>query len=470
MFKSRTLVTLCCMAVASIAHAQSNLFVLTTDFATGNTAFWEPQESEARVNLLNVHADAVGKYHDGKVYIINRLGQDNIIVLDENDLSMPLLQFSIGNGANPHDIEIVSPDKAYVSLYATAELLIVNPQNGVELGRIDLSAFADADGLPEVSHIVRAGPRLYLSCQRLDRDNGWIPVEPSYLIVVDIASDRVVDVDPTTDGVQGIALDAPNPNSVIAAGDKLVVSVVSNFGDLAGGIEVVDPSNNRSLGLAIGEESLGGDITGLVMATQDKGFAVVTDANFVNLVRPVNLATGAVGPPLLGLSGGYIASIAVDGDRLIVGDRGSFEDPNAAGLKIYDTRTAALVAGPISTGLPPNNIVVLGPQMIPTAVADANAEALPAQFGLANPYPNPFNASVLISYRVDSDYAHGELTVLDMLGRTVRTLVFGELGRGQHAQQWDGRDDAGHIAGNGSYLVQLRVGDQQTATKITLLK
>ncbi|MFL2540833.1 MAG: hypothetical protein ACJ0UT_02470 [Candidatus Latescibacterota bacterium] len=195
MFKSRTLVTLCCMAVASIAHAQSNLFVLTTDFATGNTAFWEPQESEARVNLLNVHADAVGKYHDGKVYIINRLGQDNIIVLDENDLSMPLLQFSIGNGANPHDIEIVSPDKAYVSLYATAELLIVNPQNGVELGRIDLSAFADADGLPEVSHIVRAGPRLYLSCQRLDRDNGWIPVEPSYLIVVDIASDRVVDVD-----------------------------------------------------------------------------------------------------------------------------------------------------------------------------------------------------------------------------------------------------------------------------------
>ncbi|MFL2540834.1 MAG: FlgD immunoglobulin-like domain containing protein, partial [Candidatus Latescibacterota bacterium] len=176
----------------------------------------------------------------------------------------------------------------------------------------------------------------------------------------------------------------------------------------------------------------------------------------------MNLATGAVGPPLLGLSGGYIASIAVDGDRLIVGDRGSFEDPNAAGLKIYDARTAALVAGPISTGLPPNNIVVLGPQMIPTAVADANAEALPAQFGLANPYPNPFNASVLISYRVDSDYAHGELTVLDMLGRTVRTLVFGELGRGQHAQQWDGRDDAGHIAGNGSYLVQLRVGDQQT--------
>jgi hypothetical protein len=464
------LVTLCCIAVSSIAHAQSNLFVLTTDFATGSTAFWDPQETEAKVNLLNVHSDAVGKYYDGKVYIINRLGQDNIIVLDENDLSTPLLQFSVGNGANPHDIEIVADDKAYVSLYATAELLIVNPQNGDELGRIDLSTFADADGLPEVSQIVRAGPRLYLSCQRLDRDNGWIPVEPSYLIVVDIASDSVVDVDPTTDGVQGIALQAPNPNGMIAAGDKLIVSVVSTFGDLAGGIEIVDPSNNLSLGLAINEESLGGDITGLVMATEDEGFALVTDANWANLVRPVNLATGSVAPPLVGLSGGYIASFAVDGDRLIVGDRGSFDDPNAAGLKIYDTATAAPITGPISTGLPPSNIVVLGQKMIPTAVAEENAEALPAQFGLDNPYPNPFNASVLISFQVDSDYAQVELTVFDMLGRNVRTLTSGALGRGQHVQQWDGRDNTGHIAGNGSYLVQLRVGDQQTATKITLLK
>ena len=108
--------------------------------------------------------------------------------------------------------------------------------------------------------------------------------------------------------------------------------------------------------------------------------------------------------------------------------------------------------------------------MIPTAVAEENAEALPAQFGLDNPYPNPFNASVLISFQVDSDYTQVELTVFDMLGRNVRTLTSGALGRGQHVQQWDGRDNTGHIAGNGSYLVQLRVGDQQTATKITLLK
>ena len=44
-------------------------------------------------------------------------GQDNILVLDAMDLRTPLTQFSVGNGANPHDIEIVAPDKAYVTRY-----------------------------------------------------------------------------------------------------------------------------------------------------------------------------------------------------------------------------------------------------------------------------------------------------------------------------------------------------------------
>ena len=458
------------LLLANSSSAQSDLFVITTDFSTGSTAFLAANAAEAEVNLLGIHSDAVGHYHDGRVYIVNRLGQDNILVLDAMDLRTPLTQFSVGNGANPHDIEIVAPDKAYVTRYDTASLLIVNPQNGAELGEIDLSAFADADGLPEVSQIVRVGDRLYLSCQRLDRNGGWGPTDVSYLIVVDLATDTLVDVDLDAEGVQGIALSAANPNSMAVVGEQIAVGVVVGFGDRAGGVEIVDTATNRSLGLAVSEEDLGGDITSMILVDQNRGYAVVADENFANSVRPFDLSSGTVDAPIENISGGFIPSLAVDGDRLIVADRGSFADPTSAGLKFYDAATGAFQSGPIDTGLPPQDIVVLSDATIPTAV-EATADAgLPQEFALEAAYPNPFNASVQIPFVVWQVNTPVELTVHDVLGRTVRTLTSGTVASGRHILHWDGRNAAGEPVGNGAYLVQLRAGSQRAVGKVMLIK
>ncbi len=459
------------LLLANSSSAQSDLFVITTDFSTGSTAFLAANEAEAEVNLLGIHSDAVGHYHDGRVYIINRLGQDNILVLDAMDLRAPLTQFSVGNGANPHDIEIVAPDKAYVTRYGTASLLIVNPQDGAELGHIDLSAFADADGLPEVSQIVRVGDRLYLSCLRLDRDGGWAPVDISYLIVVDIATDTLVDVDPDAEGVQGIALSVANPNSMVAVGEQIAVGVVGFFGDRSGGVEIVDTATNRSLGLAVSEEDLGGDITSMILVDHNRGYAVVADENFANSVRPFALSSGAVGAPVENISGGFIPSLAVVGDRLIVADRGSFADPASAGLKFYAAATGAFLSGPIDTGLPPFDIVVLSDVAVPvpTSVA-APADRLPQEFALAAAYPNPFNAAVQIPFAVWQVDVPVELTVHDVLGRTVRTLTSGAVTAGRHVIHWDGRNAAGEPVGNGAYLVQLRAGSQRAVGKVMLIK
>ena len=458
------------LLLANSSSAQSDLFVITTDFATGSTAFLAANAAEAEVNLLGIHADAVGHYHDGRVYIVNRLGQDNILVLDAMDWRTPLTQFSVGNGTNPHDIEIVAPDKAYISRYDAASLLIVNPQDGAELGQIDLSAFADADGLPEVSQIVRVGERLYLSCQRLDRNSGWGPADISYLIVVDLATDTLVDVDPDAEGVQGIALSAANPNSMAVVGEQIAVGGVVNFGDRAGGVEIVDVATNRSLGLAVREENLGGDIASVVLVDHNRGYAVVTDANFANSVRPFELSSGTVGAPLENISGGFIPSLAVDGDRLIVADRGSFDDPASAGLKFYDAATGAFLRGPIDTGLPPANIVVLGDAAVPTAVEETADTRLPQEFALEAAYPNPFNAAVQIPFAVWRANAPVELTVHDVLGRTVHTLIAGTMDAGRHVLHWDGRNAAGEPVGNGAYLVQLRVGGQRAVGKVMLIK
>ena len=457
------------LLLANSSSAQSDLLVITTDFSTGSTAFLAADAAEAEVNLLGIHSDAVGHYHDGRVYIVNRLGQDNILVLDAMDLRTPLTQFSVGNGANPHDIEIVAPDKAYVSRYDAASLLIVNPQDGAELGEIDLSAFADADGLPEVSQIVRVGDRLYLSCQRLDRNGGWGPADVSYLIVVDLATDTLVDVDPDAEGVQGIALSAANPNSMAVVGEQIAVGVVVGFGDRSGGVEIVDTATNRSLGLAVSEEDLGGDITSMVLVDQNRGYAVVADENFANSVRPFELSSGTVGAPLENISGGFIPSLGVDGDRLIVADRGSFADPASAGLKFYDAATGAFLSGPIDTGLPPQTIVVLSDETVPTAVEET-ADSLPQEFALEAAYPNPFNASVQIPFAVWQSNTPVELTIHDVLGRTVRTLTSGPMAAGRHVLHWDGRNAAGESVGNGAYLVQLRAGDQRAVGKVMLIK
>jgi hypothetical protein len=462
------LLVLILCALAPVAQAQSGLFVTTSDFVTGSAAFLAPGASAAQVNLLNIHSDAEARYHQGRVYVINRLGQDNILVLDEGDLRTPLLQFSTGNRTNPHDMEIVAPDKAYVSRYDSPGLLMVNPQDGTHLGTIDLSGFADGDGLPEMSQMEVVGSRLYVACQVQDRNAGFVPAEQGLLVVIDLDTDRVVDMDPTAPGVQALPLSAGNPGSLFAAGNQLILAETSAFGDTKGGIEVIDLSTGSGR-LVLTEAELGGDLTSLELVSPTRGYAVVADLSFANRVVPVDLSTGQVGPALEGHSTGFTPSLAADGSRLYVADRGTFADPDAAGVLIYDTATHALLAGPISTGLPPSHLVVLGKVPLPTAVEE-DSPARPLQPGLGLAYPNPFNRAVLIPFALQQGDALVELAVYDLLGRRVRTLFAGLLPEGAHLVSWDGRDDAGQSAASGVYWVSVRQGGWGESRKLTLLR
>lgn len=451
------------------ALAQSNLFTSTSDFSTGSTAFLQAGTEEAEINQLGIHSDAVVRFHSGRIYVINRLGQDNIIVLDATDPRTPLTQFSVGNGTNPQDIEVVAADKAYVTLYERSEVLVVDPRDGTELDRIDLSLFADADGLPEIAEIARVGQRLYVSCQRLDRNGTWGPADDSFLAVIDIDSNALIDADPELEGIQGIVLSSPNPNALIPVGQSIVVSTVAHFGDRLGGVEIIDTESNRSLGIAVSEEDLGGDLNRIALVDGERGFAIISDENFVNYVIPFNMQSGQVSPALQGLSGGYIPDLAVDGNRLIVADQGSFSDPSSAGLKIFDATDHSLLQGPIATGLPPVSIAVLsdaGPR--PTAVADA-AAALPMQSTLGKAYPNPFNASVAIPFVLAREEAI-QLVIYDALGQAVHTLQQGVWPAGTHRVAWNGRNDSGLYVGNGTYFVRLSANGTHRMTKIMLLK
>ena len=345
--------------------------ITTTDYSSGSFSSMDLSTNTATHDHLTIHSDAAVRTYRDKVYILNRLRQDNVIVLNRSDLKTPLTQYSTGNGSNPHDMAFVSEEKAYISRYERTQLLIVNPITGDSLGAVDLSAFADADGLPEMNQLALYDNYLFVACQRLDRDNGFVPTDVSVIAVVDVMTDQVVDVDANTAGVQGIVMASKNPAGAVQRGNKWFLSAVNSFSDFTdGGIEVVDLENLRSEGIVIDEIALGGNTNSLAMISDNKGYVVVSDANFVNEVKIFDLTRQSVSSRLSGVSGGYIPDLGVFGGRLYVLDQGSFVDPASAGVRVYDVKTDQLVAGPISTGLPPSGIAFVG------SVADFNGDCV----------------------------------------------------------------------------------------------
>ena len=83
----------------------------------------------------------------------------------------------------------------------------------------------------------------------------------------------------------------------------------------------------------------------------------------------------------------------------------------------------------------------------------------PVVFGLGQLYPNPFNSQTTIPFTLDRA-GKVELTVYDVLGREVQSLVTGHLSLGKHEAVWD----AGGC-GSGVYFIQLTVNRGQGTVK-----
>ena len=91
-------------------------------------------------------------------------------------------------------------------------------------------------------------------------------------------------------------------------------------------------------------------------------------------------------------------------------------------------------------------------------------EDLPQRFALLQNYPNPFNSITTFSFSLRSSvFAH--LSVYDLLGRGVGTLVDEKLGPGRYTRQWD----ASGVA-SGVYFYRLRAGDFTETKKLLLLR
>ena len=84
-------------------------------------------------------------------------------------------------------------------------------------------------------------------------------------------------------------------------------------------------------------------------------------------------------------------------------------------------------------------------------------------------YPNPFNPTTTISF-VLPETAHVNVSVFDVDGRLVRTLVDETLPDGFNETTWDGKDTKGNRVSSGVYLYRLQTGKTTLTKKLILLK
>ncbi len=92
-----------------------------------------------------------------------------------------------------------------------------------------------------------------------------------------------------------------------------------------------------------------------------------------------------------------------------------------------------------------------------------------AGFLLETARPNPFMRKTTIHYRLPGA-GRASLTVYNIAGQRIRTLVDASLPAGAHATAWDGRDGAGTPVPGGVYLVRLEAGGVRAVSKAVLLK
>lgn len=98
-----------------------------------------------------------------------------------------------------------------------------------------------------------------------------------------------------------------------------------------------------------------------------------------------------------------------------------------------------------------------------------HADALPTDFQLYQNYPNPFNPETMIKYYVPSS---GEITVsvYNIIGQRVATLVDGCVDQGFGTVEWHGNDQSGNPVASGIYFYRLETAETSLTRRMILIR
>jgi len=106
--------------------------------------------------------------------------------------------------------------------------------------------------------------------------------------------------------------------------------------------------------------------------------------------------------------------------------------------------------------------------LAPTGVAEQPVKQY-STIGLGLITPNPMMTQTTINFQLITEQ-HVSLSIYDIAGKLVRTLITGHQQAGSHEVTWDSKDTRGKHVASGVYFVKLEAGDNTATEKLLLIK
>ena len=340
--------------------------VAASDFQTGFLSAFSLDGPESFIDIVSTHSDALVRHQRSRSLIINRLGRDNITILDPQ--YKVIHEFSTGRGSNPHDVVLINDELAAVSLFERKYLSIFNINSGREINRIDLSSLADEDGIPEIHSLYANEKFLYASVQRLDRNHRyWLSSETAYLAKISLQEDFQLE--------KRFLFPFGNPISklrYLEERNSLLITAAGNYAfnyKLDGGVLEFDLTTETFKAPLLKEADIGFEISDAILVSPELGFIIGNNPLFESCFAAFNPSTGSLIKILLPFEqNSWFSGLEVDSQkRIYLGDR----HYSRAGIRIFApslvevTRTAErfeiieMTGTPVSTGLPPVSIALV---------------------------------------------------------------------------------------------------------------
>jgi len=144
-----------------------------------------------------------------------------------------------------------------------------------------------------------------------------------------------------------------------------------------------------------------------------------------------------------------------------VSENGEYTDEGITDITVDETSN--LITGKV---IHFSDIALVPVADVPTKVQENNT---PETYVLRRNYPNPFNPTTTIGFVIPVS-GKVTLTIYNIAGQNIRTLIDESMSSGVHSVVWDGLTDEGIRAPSGVYLYELRTGNFHDAKKLLLMK
>lgn len=340
------------------------LAIVTASKEEGALAVFSIGDDILHDDITTIHKDAGLTVDGNDLYVINRLGADNIQKLSIQDGFATQWQYSVGATTNPQSMAI-DGDNGFIPLYGGGRVMITNLRAETEEDFVRAEALmipvnGPEDGSKsEVANAITHNGIVYVISQGIGDDWSCAPGARSHVLAFDAKTFAPANV---FDGATSLVLETCNAEGMAILGDTLYVQSIGAYRLYAspedvvendGAIEAIDLNTGKSLGAVLTEASAGDrDIFTMYPSTNGTGMWIVlmgTTAFELMSLHYLDLSTST---PTLGeeLYVGYIWSVAEFGDNLYISERTA----DADGVMVIDKTTGESVHGEsIAAGLPP---------------------------------------------------------------------------------------------------------------------